>query len=103
MVNQKVCKYLSWVYGVDKKIRSSGPLFGITRQASRCRLVTLMTDISTPMKDTYNLAHRLRLLIRNVKSDDRTLNFRSDVTYAPPRKTSNDFRGRSLCDVKCRK
>ena len=33
---QKVCKkeYLSWVFGVDRKICHSGSLFGITRQAS---------------------------------------------------------------------
>ena len=34
-VNQKVCKekYLSWVYDVDRKIRHSGSLFGITQKA----------------------------------------------------------------------
>ena len=34
--NQKVCKkkYLSWVYGVDRKIRHWVSLFGITREAS---------------------------------------------------------------------
>ena len=33
MINRKVCKkkYLSWVYDVDRKIRHSGSLFGITR------------------------------------------------------------------------
>ena len=48
MVNQKVCKkkYLSWVYGEDRKICHSGSLFGITRQASWWRSVTLVTDIS---------------------------------------------------------
>ena len=30
-------------------------------------------------------------------------NFRTDVTNAPPRKTSNDFRRNSLCGVKCQK
>ena len=36
MVNQKVCqkKYLSRVFGVDRKICHLGPLFGITRQVS---------------------------------------------------------------------
>ena len=35
MVYQKVCKkkYLSWEYGVYRKICHSGSLFGITRQA----------------------------------------------------------------------
>ena len=47
--------------------------------------------------------HGLRQLTHEVKSDARSLNLRSDVTYAPPRKTSNDVRGRSLCDVKCTK
>ena len=34
--DQKVCKrkYLSWVYGMDRKICHSESLFGITRQAS---------------------------------------------------------------------
>ena len=36
------------------------------------------------------LPNGLRQLTRDVKSDVRTLNFRSDVTYAPPRKTSNE-------------
>ena len=48
VVNQTVCKkiYLSWVYGVDRKICHSGSLFGITRQASWCRSVTLVTYFS---------------------------------------------------------
>ena len=34
VVNQKVCKkYMSWMYDVDRKIRHSGSLFGITRLA----------------------------------------------------------------------
>ena len=51
----------------------------------------------------FCFAHGLRQLTRDVKSDIRTLNFRSDITYAQPRKTSNDVRRRSLCDVKCQK
>ena len=35
----------------------------------------------TPMIDTYCLAHGQRQPIRDVKSDVRILNFRSDVTY----------------------
>ena len=48
MVYQKVCKkkYLSWVYGVDRKICHSGSLFGITRLAEWCRSVILVTDFS---------------------------------------------------------
>ena len=34
----------------------------------------------------FCLAHGLRQLIRDVTSDIRILNFRSDVTYAPPQK-----------------
>ena len=34
------------------------------------------------------LAHGLRKLTRDVKSDVRILNFRSDVTYPLPRKTT---------------
>ena len=47
VVTQKVCKKkcLSWVYDVDRKIRHAGSLFGITRQASWCRSVTV-TDFS---------------------------------------------------------
>ena len=46
--------------------------------------------------EKFCLAHGLRQLIRDVKSDVRTLNFRSDVTNPPPGKTQNDVRGRSL-------
>ena len=38
----------------------------------------------------YFLAHGMRQLTRDVKSDVNTLNFRCDVTYVPPLKTSND-------------
>ena len=57
MVNQKVCKkkYLSWVYGVDRKICNSGSLFGITRQASWCRSVTLVTDFSIHTIHTWKI------------------------------------------------
>ena len=48
----------------------------------------------------FCLAYGLRQPIRDVKSDVRTLNFRSDVTFAHL-KTLNDVRERSLCDVKC--
>ena len=51
----------------------------------------------------FCLAHGLRPLTRYVKTDVRILNFRSDVSYALPRKTPNDVRRRSLCDVKCQK
>ena len=43
-------------------------------------------------------------LTHDVKSDVRTLKFKSDVTYAPQgKKTPNDVRRRSLCDVNCQK
>ena len=51
----------------------------------------------------FCLAYGLRQLTRDVKSDVRTLNFRSDVTNAPPRKNLNDVRRSSLCNVKCKK
>ena len=57
----------------------------------------------TPMKDTYCLAHGLGQLTRAVKSNVKTLNFRSDVIFSPPRKTPNGVRKRSLCAVKCKK
>ena len=49
------------------------------------------------------LAHGLRQLTRDVKGDVRIITFESDVTYALPRKTPNDFRRKPLCDVKCHK
>ena len=52
MVNQKVCKkkYLSWVYGLDRKICHSGSLFGISDPRDRFFYLH-----HAPMKDTYNL------------------------------------------------
>ena len=38
-----------------------------------------------------------------LKSDVRTLNFRSEAIFAPRLKTLNDVWKRSLCDVKCQK
>ena len=49
------------------------------------------------------LAHELRQITRDIKSDVRTLNFISDVTFVVPRKTSNDVRRWSLCDIICQK
>ena len=49
----------------------------------------------------FCLAHGLTQLTRDVKSEVRTLNFRSDVAYLPTRKTPNDVRSRSLSDQKC--
>ena len=49
------------------------------------------------------LPNGLRQLTRDVKSDVRTINFISDVIFVPPRKTPNDVRKMSLCDVKCQK
>ena len=57
----------------------------------------------TPMKDSYSLTHGLRQLTRDVKSNVRTLNFISDVTYAAPRKTPSDVQRKALCDIKCTK
>ena len=54
----------------------------------------------TPMIDTYCLAHGLRQLPRDVKSDVRVLYIRSDVTYALLRKATNDARRRFLGNVK---
>ena len=51
----------------------------------------------------FCLAHELRQLTHNVKHDVRTLNFRSDVTFAPKWKTPNDIQKRLLCNVKCQK
>ena len=51
----------------------------------------------------FCLAHGLRKLTSNVKSDVITLNFIRDVTCAAPRKIPNDVRRRSLSDIKCQK
>ena len=51
----------------------------------------------------FCVAHGLGQLTRDIKSDVRTLNFRIDVTFAPPRKTPNGVRRRSLCDMKSKK
>ena len=51
----------------------------------------------------FCLVHGLGHLSRDVNSDVRTLNFGSDVIFAQTRKTPNDVRKRSLCDVKCQK
>ena len=51
----------------------------------------------------FCLAHGLGQLTRDVKRDVRTLNFRSVVIFAPPRKTPNCVRRRWLCDVKWQK
>ena len=51
----------------------------------------------------FCLAHGLRQLTRDVKSDARIINFRSDVTDALPRKTPNDVPRRSFYDIKCHK
>ena len=48
----------------------------------------------------FCLAHRLRQLTRDVKSDVRTLNFKSGVTYAPPRKTSTVVMRRKMSKIK---
>ena len=40
----------------------------------------------------FCLAHGLGRLTRDVKSDVRTLNFGSDVIFAPPQKIPNDVR-----------
>ena len=43
------------------------------------------------MKDTYCLAHGLGQLTYDVKSYVKTLNFRSDVIFSPPRKHRMTF------------
>ena len=52
-------KYLAWVYGVDRKKMSRGPLIGITRLAERCRTVIPSEGFfyrphHTPMIDTFS-------------------------------------------------
>ena len=68
--------------------------------SQRCSLsLSLSLSISQAVLVCYGIRH----LTRDVNNDVRTLNFRTDVTYAPPRKTPNDVKGRPLCDVKCQK
>ena len=65
--------------------------------------------IFLPMSSTFSgagkfcLAHGLKQLTSNVKTDVITLNFRGDITSAPPRKMLSYVRRRSLCDIKCQK
>ena len=81
---------------MDKKIRHSGSMFGITRQKLEMPVSDPRHRFFCPhhtlMKDTYSLSHGLRPLTRDVKSDVRALNFGSYVIFAPPRKTPNDVR-----------
>ena len=56
----------------------------------------------TVLENAY-LVYGLGQLTRDVNSDVRTLNFRSHVIIAPPRKSPKDVRKKSLCDVKCQK
>ena len=51
----------------------------------------------------FCLTHGLRQHTRDVKNDVRNLDFISDVIYAASRKSLNDVRRRSLCDVNCQK
>ena len=79
---------------MDRKVRQS---LGATVRHHSASLVMQVSDpherffypLHTPMKDTYSLALELRQLKQDVRSDVRVRNFRSDVTYALPRKTSN--------------
>ena len=50
-----VCKKknLSWLFGVDRKIRPSGSLFSITRKSLVMQNSDPRTDVSI-MKDSYN-------------------------------------------------
>ena len=68
MVNQKVCKkkYLSWVYGVDRKICHSGSLFAHSDPRDR-----FFYPHHTHMKDTYNLKLFLgsKLYLLTLKND----------------------------------
>ena len=56
-----------------------------------------------PMLGNSVHAHGLGQLTRDFRNNVRTLNFRSDVAFAPPQKASNDVRKRSLCDIICPK
>ena len=70
VVNQKVCKkkYLSRVYGMDRKICHLGSLASLVMPISDPR-DRLFYPHHTPMKDTYCLAHGLIQLTRDTKSD----------------------------------
>ena len=56
----------------------------------------------------FCLAPGLRQLTRDIKNDVRILYFRSDATFVSPmcyhqKKSPNNIRRRSLCDLKCHK
>ena len=64
----------------------------------RDRVCSIISDAGK-----FCLAHGLSQLKRDVNHDVRTLNFKSDVTFAPPRKTPNGIRESSFRDAKCQK
>ena len=63
MVNREICKkkYLSWVYGVDRKICHSGSLFGIMPISDPRE--RFFYPHHTPMKDTYSLGKEAGVFI----------------------------------------
>ena len=92
-MQEKVSIMGIWCLGVDRRItvrhHSASLVMPISDPRGR-----FFYPHHTSVKDTYSLAHGLRQLTRDVKNDVRILNFRSDVTYALPRKTPTDVRRR---------
>ena len=89
-------------YGINRIRQTINAIYSVKQYENA--LVQAIRDRVRPIFNgavKFGLAHGLRQIKRNVKSDVRTLNFRSDVTFAPTRKTPNDVRKKLLCDVKC--
>ena len=112
----------SWMEGIDPNGRKFAKLkfFKKTerkrsRNTSAYRPISLIITLGKCTKrvvrqssifsgaEKFCLVHGLRQFTCVVKSNVRTLNFRSDVIYSLPRNTLNDVRRRSLCDVKMSK
>ena len=98
-------------YGIARSVK---PLYALGAADSKAgKVVKLYSCSFSYLRDRvcfifsgagkFCFAHGLRQLTCDVKSDDRTLNFRSDVTYVRPQKATNDIRRRSFCDIKCQK
>ena len=88
-------------YGINRIRQTIKAIYSVKQYENA--LVQAIRDRVCPIFNgavKFGLAHGLRQINRNVKTDVRTLNFRSDVTFAPTRKTPIDVRKKLLCDVK---
>ena len=64
--------------------------------------VLLLLTIKTKKKERKE-NKKIKWVFINVFGVPKKIYCRSGVTYAPPTKSSNGIRRKSLCDVKCQK